>query len=143
MKLSSERSCQVKHEPELIIRDISLRFLIHFLGDIHQPLHLCGRDKGGNGGKLIVPADQIKLTSSHVQVRRQDEKVCHFPFSTLLCGRTDDSLHSVWDSGILTKNIRELGNYTTPLPSCVYLSRITDIILENTNSPVNKSNLNS
>lgn len=27
------------------------------------------------------------------------------------------SLHSVWDSGIITKNIRELGNYTTPLPS--------------------------
>jgi len=128
----------VKHEPELIIRDISLRFLIHFLGDIHQPLHLCGRDKGGNGGKLIVPADQIKLISSYVQVRRQDEKVRRSPFYTLLCGRADGSLHSVWDSGILTKNIRELGNYTTPLPSYVYLSRIADMILENTDSSVNR-----
>lgn len=27
------------------------------------------------------------------------------------------NLHSVWDSGIITKNIRELGNYTTPVPS--------------------------
>ena len=44
----------MKDELELTYRDISLRFLIHFLGDIHQPLHLCGRDKGGNGGKLVV-----------------------------------------------------------------------------------------
>jgi hypothetical protein len=27
----------------------ALRFLIHFVGDMHQPLHLCGRLKGGNG----------------------------------------------------------------------------------------------
>lgn len=27
------------------------------------------------------------------------------------------NLHSVWDSGIVTKNIRELSNYTSPVPS--------------------------
>jgi len=26
----------------------SLRFLIHFIGDCHQPLHICGKDYGGN-----------------------------------------------------------------------------------------------
>lgn len=66
--------------------DIPLRFLTHFMGDLHQPLHLTGRDKGGNGA--------IFLFEGH---RR--------------------NLHSVWDSGILTKNIRELHNYTTPTPS--------------------------
>jgi hypothetical protein len=35
-------------------RDIPLRFLTHFVGDMHQPLHLCGRDKGGNGGECGV-----------------------------------------------------------------------------------------
>ena len=30
----------------------ALKFLIHFVGDMHQPLHLCGRDKGGNGDKV-------------------------------------------------------------------------------------------
>lgn len=30
--------------------DIPLRFLIHFMGDLHQPLHLSGRDRGGNQG---------------------------------------------------------------------------------------------
>lgn len=29
--------------------DIALRFLVHFLGDLHQPLHLTGRERGGNG----------------------------------------------------------------------------------------------
>lgn len=66
--------------------DIDLRFLIHFIGDLHQPLHLTGRDKGGNGAM--------------------------FRFE----GRARN-LHSVWDSGIITKNIRELANYTSPLPS--------------------------
>lgn len=66
--------------------DISLRFLVHFLGDLHQPLHLTGRDKGGNGAL--------------------------FRFE----GRARN-LHSVWDGGIVLKNIRELGNYTSPLPA--------------------------
>jgi len=26
----------------------SLRFLIHFIGDCHQPLHICGKELGGN-----------------------------------------------------------------------------------------------
>lgn len=30
----------------------ALKFLIHFVGDLHQPLHLTGRDKGGNGAKV-------------------------------------------------------------------------------------------
>lgn len=29
-----------------------LKFLIHFVGDMHQPLHLSGREKGGNGVKV-------------------------------------------------------------------------------------------
>jgi len=30
----------------------ALKFLIHFVGDMHQPLHLCGRAKGGNDIKV-------------------------------------------------------------------------------------------
>lgn len=30
----------------------ALKFLIHFVGDMHQPLHLTGRDRGGNGIKV-------------------------------------------------------------------------------------------
>ncbi|ORY34053.1 S1/P1 nuclease-domain-containing protein [Naematelia encephala] len=66
--------------------DIPLRFLVHFMGDLHQPLHLAGRDKGGNGAMFLFEGHHRNL-------------------------------HSVWDSGIITKNIRELSNYTSPLPS--------------------------
>ena len=31
----------------------ALKFLVHFLGDMHQPLHLTGRDRGGNSAKVI------------------------------------------------------------------------------------------
>ncbi|KAG9092246.1 hypothetical protein FS749_015895 [Ceratobasidium sp. UAMH 11750] len=57
-------------------RDISLRFLTHYLGDIHQPLHLTGRDIGGNRG-----------------------------------------LHFMWDDLLILYRIRNLSNYTTPLPT--------------------------
>jgi hypothetical protein len=30
----------------------ALKFLIHFLGDMHMPLHLTGRDRGGNSVKV-------------------------------------------------------------------------------------------
>lgn len=30
----------------------ALKFLIHYMGDLHQPLHLIGRERGGNGVKV-------------------------------------------------------------------------------------------
>jgi len=30
----------------------ALKFLVHFLGDLHMPLHLTGRDRGGNSNKV-------------------------------------------------------------------------------------------
>lgn len=30
----------------------ALKFLVHFVGDLHQPLHLTGRDRGGNSVKV-------------------------------------------------------------------------------------------
>ena len=31
----------------------SLRFLVHFVGDVHQPLHLTSRERGGNGDPVL------------------------------------------------------------------------------------------
>jgi len=31
----------------------ALKFLIHFVGDMHQPLHLTGRARGGNSVKIL------------------------------------------------------------------------------------------
>jgi hypothetical protein len=30
----------------------ALKFLVHFVGDMHMPLHLTGRERGGNGIKV-------------------------------------------------------------------------------------------
>jgi hypothetical protein len=59
------------HQLSLPIRAEALRFLIHFVGDIHQPLHAAdNHDRGGNG--------------IHVILRRQKT-----------------TLHSVWDGDVV------------------------------------------
>lgn len=45
----------------------ALKFLVHFMGDLHMPLHLVGRDRGGNSQKVrfdgrITSAHRSKLT---------------------------------------------------------------------------------
>ncbi|KAI0030239.1 phospholipase C/P1 nuclease domain-containing protein [Vararia minispora EC-137] len=37
---------------EMATASEALKFLVHFVGDMHQPLHLTGRDRGGNGDKV-------------------------------------------------------------------------------------------
>lgn len=64
----------------------AFKFLVHFMGDMHQPLHLTGRDRGGNNQKVYFEHRQ-------------------------------SSLHSAWDTGILTRLIRGVNrNYSRPLP---------------------------
>jgi hypothetical protein len=41
----------------------ALKFLIHFVGDMHQPLHLTGRDRGGNGVKVSFDGRSTNLHS--------------------------------------------------------------------------------
>lgn len=67
-----------------------LKFLVHFIGDLGQPLHVCGRSYGGNG--VLVNFDKLKRIN----------------------------LHSIWDSTILKKRILEfkgVNEYITYLES--------------------------
>ncbi|KAH7918662.1 phospholipase C/P1 nuclease [Leucogyrophana mollusca] len=41
----------------------ALKFLVHFLGDMHMPLHLTGRDRGGNGDKVSFDGRVTNLHS--------------------------------------------------------------------------------
>lgn len=36
----------------------ALKFFVHFVGDMHQPLHLTGRDRGGNSDKVLFDGRQ-------------------------------------------------------------------------------------
>ncbi|KAF9070395.1 S1/P1 nuclease [Rhodocollybia butyracea] len=42
----------------------ALKFLIHFMGDLHMPLHLTGRDRGGNSVKVRFDGRQTNLHSA-------------------------------------------------------------------------------
>ncbi|KIY68479.1 phospholipase C/P1 nuclease [Cylindrobasidium torrendii FP15055 ss-10] len=41
----------------------ALKFLVHFIGDLHQPLHLTGRDRGGNSVKVAFDGRSTNLHS--------------------------------------------------------------------------------
>ncbi|KAJ7072064.1 phospholipase C/P1 nuclease domain-containing protein [Mycena amicta] len=41
----------------------ALKFLIHFMGDMHMPLHLTGRDRGGNSDKVLFNGRETNLHS--------------------------------------------------------------------------------
>jgi len=69
------------------VEPCALSFLVHYVGDIHQPLHVSyGDDKGGN-----------------------DVKVLFFDKST--------NLHSVWDNDILQKWNNQVDSAVTELES--------------------------
>jgi hypothetical protein len=54
----------------------ALRFLVHFVGDVHQPMHATGEAAGGNG---------IAVTE----------------FGSTQCGPRPCNLHGAWDSGLI------------------------------------------
>lgn len=59
----------------------ALKFVVHFVGDVHQPLHAgFARDRGGNSIQVRVPAAFIP------------------PWAE---GNAGSNLHAVWDSGLL------------------------------------------
>ncbi|KAH8927714.1 phospholipase C/P1 nuclease [Atractiella rhizophila] len=44
-------------------RSFALKFLIHFIGDLHQPLHLTGRNRGGNSDYVRFEGRKMSLHS--------------------------------------------------------------------------------
>jgi nuclease S1 len=57
-------------------RAVALKFLVHFVGDLHQPFHALGVERGGNGIPVSV-------------------------FGSASCGNYSCNLHAVWDSGLI------------------------------------------
>jgi len=66
-------------------RGEALRFVIHFVGDMHQPLHLTtNNDRGGN----CVPISFFELEPSLTNPQKEDYR---------------PNLHSVWDTDIIER----------------------------------------
>jgi nuclease S1 len=73
---------QLKAGNDAKTRADALRFLIHFLGDVHQPLHdETNGDEGGNCVPVEFEDEEPRVTNA--------QKEEYFP-----------NLHSVWDTGI-------------------------------------------
>ena len=69
-------------------RATALKYLVHFIGDQHQPMHATGVEKGANGIHVVV-------------------------FGSPMCGDRPCNLHGVWDSGLLTRrNLTDTGYLT-------------------------------
>ena len=71
-------------------RAIALKFLVHLIGDIHQPLHAIGDDRGGNNIRVTF------LGASQ-------------------CGAYNCNLHGVWDESIIEHRGLSEDKYTAVL----------------------------
>ena len=71
-------------------RAFALKFLVHLIGDVHQPFHAMGDDRGGNGIAVSF------LGSS-------------------TCGTYKCNLHGVWDSSIIEEQGLSEEKYTQKL----------------------------
>jgi hypothetical protein len=71
-------------------RAMALKFVVHLIGDVHQPFHAYGDDRGGNGISVTF------LGSS-------------------TCGTFKCNLHGVWDDGIIEEQGLSEAKYTERL----------------------------
>jgi hypothetical protein len=72
------------------VRANALRFIVHFAGDIHQPLHtITNGDRGGN----CMPV------TDHGEAPREDPRSHSF----------SPNLHQVWDSNVIDRLMRTRG----------------------------------
>lgn len=96
-RLKSNLRCAASDDQK---RD-ALRFAVHFVGDIHQPLHTVLEQKGGNGigvelkmrGSLICREGPCPITSSHA------------------------NFHAAWDTNLINKTTWNWGAYVDRLES--------------------------
>ena len=71
-------------------RAIALKFVVHLIGDVHQPFHALGDDRGGNG-----------ITVSFL--------------GSSLCDNYNCNLHGVWDDSIIEHQRLNEQRYTARL----------------------------
>jgi hypothetical protein len=71
-------------------RAIALKFVVHLIGDVHQPFHAIGDDRGGNGIAVNF-------------------------MGSSLCGSSNCNLHGVWDESMIEEQGLSEKKYTERL----------------------------
>ncbi|UZJ55901.1 hypothetical protein CBS101457_005221 [Exobasidium rhododendri] len=81
-------------------RDVALRFLTHYMGDAHQPLHLTGRARGGNDisvrfegryAKLHTVWDSLLINAQIRQLANYTTKLSSSRIESALVGKPYDA----------------------------------------------------
>jgi nuclease S1 len=85
-------------------RAVALKFLVHLVGDLHQPFHAIGVERGGNGIAVSV-------------------------FGSETCNRDSArpvacTLHGVWDSGLIDRRRLDDQQYLAVLNDDIRRSRL-------------------
>ena len=81
-------------------RQEALQFIVHFVGDVHQPFHAVGDARGGNDNLIT------EFGSTH-------------------CGSRPCNLHSAWDSGMITHTGMDVNAYTQHLQQLITANHMT------------------
>ena len=94
-------------QPVEVRRD-ALKFIVHFIGDVHQPLHSSNRpDRGGNDFQVSLRTDTPP--EEYARDRYED-------------GIMGTNLHAVWDYYVLASAQLPLGEYANRLGASSRLS---------------------
>jgi len=80
-------------------RAIALKFLVHFVGDLHQPFHALGVGHGGNDIPVSV-------------------------FGSDTCGNYPCNLHGVWDGGLIAHRALNDAQYLLVLRDLIAKNRL-------------------
>lgn len=63
----------------------ALKFLVHFAGDMHMPLHLTGRERGGNGAKVTFDGRMTSKYPVSIHGRCRASRHCRSCVGSLCC----------------------------------------------------------
>lgn len=85
----------------------ALRYVVHFVGDLHQPLHATGDLEGGNGFKV------------HGSLHGETCKGA--------CALESGNLHSLWDSGLIRRTVWNWGAYVDRLEKTLLATQDFDL----------------
>src|SRR6267142_6712048 len=84
----------------------ALKLLVHFLGDIHQPLHVgCGFIDVGPNGKLVIVSDPVVIKQKNLESDRGANQ--------LIIDNDRANLHSFWDFTLVTSLMNRIGQEIT------------------------------
>jgi len=78
----------------------ALRFVVHFVGDVHQPFHAIGEGRGGNDNLITE-------------------------FGATQCGTKPCNLHSAWDTGMIDHTGMATTAYVQHLQQLITTNHIT------------------